>query len=58
MGRLSQAFKRPPETDEASATVLAVARWDKTKSETEYLHLLKTDQWEVVFPEIVIRRGL
>ncbi len=58
VGKLSQAFKRPPETDAASATVLAVARWDKTKSEGEYLRLLKTDDWEVVIPEIVVRRGL
>ena len=53
VGRLSQTFKRPQETQEASATVLAVARWNKTKSEAEYLRLLKTDEWEVVIPEIV-----
>ena len=58
VGRLSQGFKTPPETQEASATVLAVARWNKTKSEADYLHLLKADKWEVVIPEIVVRRRL
>ena len=58
VGRLSQGFKNPPGTEEASATVPAIARWNKSKSEAEYLHLLKTDQWEVVIAEIVIRRGL
>ena len=56
VGRLSQGFKTPPDTQEASATVLAVARWNKTKSEADYLHLLKADKWEVVIPEIEIRR--
>ena len=56
VGRLSQGFKSPPGTEEASATVLAIARWNKSKSEAEYLHLLRTDEWEVVIPEIVVRR--
>ena len=57
VGRLSQGFKSPPGTEEASATVLAIAHWNKSKSEAEYLHLLRTDEWEVVIPEIVTRRS-
>ena len=57
VGKLSQAFKGLSETGEASATVLAVARWDKTKSEGEYSRLLKSDKWEVVIPEIVVTRN-
>ena len=55
---LSQAFKRPPDTEEELATILAVARWDKTKAEAEYLHLLETDNWEVAIPQIVTMRTL
>ena len=33
-------------------------RWTKSKSEAEYLHLLRTDEWEVVIPEIITRRSL
>ena len=56
VGRLAQAFRTPPGTDEVSATVLAIARWNKTKSEAKFLDRLKTDEWEVVIPEIVTRK--
>ena len=53
VGRLAQAFKAPPETGDVSATVLAIARWSKTKSEATFHDRLRTDEWEVVIPEIV-----
>ena len=52
VGRLAQAFKAPPETEDVSATVLAIARWSKSKSEATFRDRLKTDEWEVVIPEI------
>ena len=53
VGRLSQGFKQPQEAEQVSATVLAIASWNKAKSEARFLDQLKTDQWEVVIPEIV-----
>ena len=53
VGRLAQAFRMPPRTEDVSATVLAIARWSKTKSEATFLDRLKIDDWEVVIPEIV-----
>ena len=53
VGRLARAFKSPPESRDVSATVLAIARWNKTKSEARFLDRLMTDEWEVVIPEIV-----
>ena len=57
VGRLSQRFKVPAGTGEVSATVLAIACWDKTKSEGQYIDGLKSEQWEVVIPEIVARNS-
>ena len=53
VGRLAQAFGPPPETGDVSATALAIARWSKTKSEATFHDRLRTDEWEVVIPEIV-----
>ena len=39
---------------DVSATVLAIARWNRTKSEGTFLDRLKSDEWEVVIPEIVV----
>ena len=55
VGRLAQGFTPPAGTGGVSATTLAVACWDKTKSEGGYLDRLKSDHWEVVIPEIVVR---
>ena len=57
VGRLSQGFKEPREAQEVSATVLAIARWNKAKSESKYLDQLKTDEWEVVVPELVVEKS-
>ena len=56
VGRLAQRFQRSREPGDVSATVLAIARWDKTKSEGTFLDRLKSDEWEVVIPEIVVGR--
>ena len=53
VGRLAQGFKEPQEAEQVSATVLAIASWNKAKSEARFLDQLKTDEWEVVIPEIV-----
>ena len=55
VGRLARGFTFPAGTGGVSATTLAVACWDKTKSEGEYLDRLKSDHWEVVIPEIVVQ---
>ena len=55
VGRLARGFTFPAGTGGVSATTLAVACWDKTKSEGEYLDRLKSDHWEVVVPEIVVQ---
>ncbi len=53
VGRLAQAFKVPAEAGDVSANVLAIAAWDQTKSEGRYHDRLKSEQWEVVIPEVV-----
>ena len=53
VGQLAQAFKAPPESGGVSATVVAIASWDRTKSEGGYQGRLKSERWEVVIPEIV-----
>ena len=54
VGRLTQSFDVPEGVNEASAIKLAIATWDKERSEGQYQHLLKCDRWEVVIPEIVL----
>ena len=38
-----------------SARVLAVASWDRERSEPEYQQGLKSESWEVVVPELEFR---
>ena len=52
VGRLAQAFETPQEAEDVSATVLAIARWSKAKSEAAYHDRLRSGEWEVVIPEI------
>ena len=54
VGRLAQGFGVPAESGEVSATTLAIACWDRTKSEGGYRDRLKSERWEVVIPEIVV----
>ena len=52
IGETSKAFK--PASDELpEATVLAVAKWSKEKSEIQYRNRLLCDEWEVIIPEFV-----
>ncbi len=53
VGRLARSFESPQISEEVSATVLAIACWDNTKSEAKYLNQFRVDEWEVVIPEIV-----
>ena len=53
VGRLAQSFKAPVATGKVSATALAIATWNRTKSEGQYKDRLKSERWEVVIPEIV-----
>ena len=55
VGRLSQGFEVPADAGEVSATTLAIAGWDRSKSEGGYRDRLKSERWEVVIPEIVMR---
>ena len=55
-GKAGAGFQRSREAGDVSATVLAIARWNKTKSEGTFLDRLKSDEWEVVIPEIVVGR--
>ena len=54
VGRVAQSFKRPVAAGNVSATALAIATWDRTKSDGQYQDRLKSERWEVVIPEIVI----
>ena len=53
VGRLANDFKAPQGMRCASATVLAVATWNRNLSEPEYQGNLLCDAWEVVVPELV-----
>ena len=55
VGRLARSFKVPVAAGEVSATVLVIASWDRTKSDGQYQDLIKSERWEVVIPEIVIK---
>ena len=53
VGRLARQWEPPQGHQPLRAKVLAVARWDADKSDTEYRNRFKCQQWEVVVPEIV-----
>ena len=40
----------------AFASVLAIATWDRERSEPEYRDGLACDMWEVVVPELVFEQ--
>lgn len=58
VGRLTRAFKAPAETEDVTATALAIACWDRTKLERGYRDRLKSEHWEVVITEITTRENL
>ena len=53
VGQLAGGFEAPAGMRCAWATVLAVATWDRERSEPEYGDRLQCDTWEVVIPELV-----
>ena len=53
VGRLAKNFEAPKGAHCTSATVFAIATWDKERSEPQYQAGLKCDAWEVVVPELV-----
>ncbi len=55
VGRMSRAFTPKDDTSKVTATVLAVAKWDKAKSTPEFQRNIRNEDWEVVIPELVYR---
>ena len=53
VGRLASSFEGIPGMRCEFAKVLAVASWDRERSEPEYQRGLRCDSWEVVVPELV-----
>ncbi len=53
VGQLARGFEFPDGVRCTFATVLAVATWDRERSEPEYLARINCDAWEVVVPELV-----
>ena len=53
VGRLAREWGTPEGHQPLRAQVLAVARWDAAKSESEYWERFNCQRWEVVIPEIV-----
>ena len=56
VGQLAGRFEAPKRMRDmrcASATVQAIATWDREASEPEYRDDLQCDSWEVVVPELV-----
>ena len=57
VGQLAVGFEAPAGTRCAFATVLAIATWDRERSEPQYREGLRCDSWEVVVPELVFEPG-
>ena len=53
VGQLAGNFEAPAGTRCTSASVLAIATWNREYSEPQYQSGLKCDTWEVVVPELV-----
>ncbi len=54
VGQLSGGYKGADGMRVKSATVLAVAVWDKANADPEYHRGIRTDRWEVVVPELAL----
>ena len=55
MGRLARSYDTVRLGPDVRARVLAVASWDRGKSQTPYNRSLKSPEWEVVIPELIAR---
>ena len=53
VGQLAGGFEPPEGMRFGSASVLAVATWSRDRSDPEYQEGLRSDEWEVVVPELV-----
>ena len=53
VGQLAGSFEPPDGMRCVSAPVLAVATWSRDKSDPQYQQNLRSDEWEVVVPELV-----
>ena len=53
VGQLAGGFNAPPGMHCTDATVLAIATWDRERSEPQYQSRIQRDTWEVVVPELV-----
>ena len=53
VGQLASGFEPPTGLRCTFATVMAIATWDKERSELEFQSGLRCDTWEVVVPELV-----
>ena len=58
VGQLANGFKSPVGMRCAFASVLAVATWDRERSDTIYREGLLSSTWEVVVPELVFEPEL
>ena len=53
VGRLASSFEAPQGMRCKFATVLAIATWDRERSEPQYRDRLRCEEWEVIVPELV-----
>ncbi|MCY4436531.1 MAG: RecQ family ATP-dependent DNA helicase [Chloroflexi bacterium] len=53
VGQLASSFTPPEGMRCVLATVLAVVKWSKVSSETQFQDNLRCEEWEVVVPELV-----
>ena len=53
VGRLAGSFEAPGGMRCVSGTVLAIACWDRERSDPQYQDGLRCNAWEVVVPELV-----
>ena len=55
VGQLARSFEPPRGMRCEYATVMAIVRWDRERSEPQFQANLRADSWEVVVPELVFR---
>ena len=54
VGQLAGSYEIPDGMHVKSATVLAIAVWERDNSDPEYQQGIQCDRWEVVVPELVL----
>ena len=55
VGQLARNFPVPAGASRVRAAVMAIVAWDAERSEPEYRQGLRSDEWEVVVPELVFQ---